>query len=239
MMNESKLQKIRALLAKAESTTFPEEAEALSAKAMELMALYSIDDAMLAAAGKSHDDITHKTIQVKNPYSKHKVNLLYVIAISYSCKSIAHPDRTGRSYSRCTLVGFASDVERVEMLYTSLLVQATGQLLKARPSHWSTSVAGFRSAWFMGFVNTIYDRLEEIRQRVTEAADTATPGTVLVLVDRAAQVKKLYDQMFTNVSKINSSQYVDTEGYRGGEDAGRRADLGQDRVETSRRSLSN
>ncbi|MFD0330099.1 DUF2786 domain-containing protein [Streptacidiphilus monticola] len=43
------LGRIRALLAKAESTDFPEEAEALSAKAQELMARHSIDAALLSA----------------------------------------------------------------------------------------------------------------------------------------------------------------------------------------------
>ncbi|WP_228984453.1 dihydroxy-acid dehydratase, partial [Streptomyces sp. DH12] len=43
------LGRIRALLAKAEATGFPEEAEALSAKAQELMARHSVDEALLAA----------------------------------------------------------------------------------------------------------------------------------------------------------------------------------------------
>ena len=47
--DERLLGKIRALLAKAESTEFAEEAEALSARAQELMAKYSIDHALLAA----------------------------------------------------------------------------------------------------------------------------------------------------------------------------------------------
>ena len=49
------LGKIRALLAKAESTEFPEEAEALSARAQELMAKHSIDHALLAAQSGNRD----------------------------------------------------------------------------------------------------------------------------------------------------------------------------------------
>lgn len=45
------LGRIRALLAKAEATTFPEEAEALSAKAQELMARHTVDEALLAVRG--------------------------------------------------------------------------------------------------------------------------------------------------------------------------------------------
>ncbi|RST20878.1 bifunctional 3'-5' exonuclease/DNA polymerase [Streptomyces sp. WAC04770] len=49
------LTRIRALLAKAEATGFPEEAEALTAKAQELMARHSIDEALLAARSHSTD----------------------------------------------------------------------------------------------------------------------------------------------------------------------------------------
>jgi hypothetical protein len=51
-VDERMLSRVRALLAKAESTEFPEEAEALSSRAQELMARHSIDDAFLAAAGQ-------------------------------------------------------------------------------------------------------------------------------------------------------------------------------------------
>ncbi|WP_017570470.1 DUF2786 domain-containing protein, partial [Nocardiopsis halotolerans] len=47
-VDQGKLARVRALLAKAESTEFPSEAEALSARAQELMARHSIDRALLA-----------------------------------------------------------------------------------------------------------------------------------------------------------------------------------------------
>ena len=49
------LSRIRALLAKAEATEYAEEAEALSARAQELMAKYSIDQALLAAESGGGD----------------------------------------------------------------------------------------------------------------------------------------------------------------------------------------
>ena len=54
-VGERMLGRVRALLAKAESTEFPEEAEALSARAQELMARYSIDYAVLAAGSGDTD----------------------------------------------------------------------------------------------------------------------------------------------------------------------------------------
>ena len=49
--SDSVVHRIQALLAKAESTEFPDEAEAFLAKAQELMARHAIDDAMLRRAG--------------------------------------------------------------------------------------------------------------------------------------------------------------------------------------------
>src|SRR5260370_42461587 len=50
-VDQRMLDRVRGLLANAESTEFPEEAEALTSRAQELMARHSIDDALLTAAG--------------------------------------------------------------------------------------------------------------------------------------------------------------------------------------------
>ena len=53
---DSRLARVRKLLAKAEDTAVtPQEAEAYTAKAAELMASYGIDRAMLAAADPATD----------------------------------------------------------------------------------------------------------------------------------------------------------------------------------------
>src|ERR1035437_9378523 len=62
--DERILGKIRALLAKAESTEFTEEAEALSARAQELMAKYSIDHALLAAEAGRKDEPASRRLPV-------------------------------------------------------------------------------------------------------------------------------------------------------------------------------
>src|SRR5688572_14589877 len=54
-VDQRMLDRVRALLAKAESTDFPEEAETYTAKAQQLMARYSIDQALLAAGAGAGD----------------------------------------------------------------------------------------------------------------------------------------------------------------------------------------
>ncbi|MFE0513034.1 DUF2786 domain-containing protein, partial [Streptomyces sp. NPDC058964] len=66
------LARIRALLAKAEATGFPEEAEALSAKAQELMARHSVDEALLAVGAPSPDAPGACRIGVETQYEQAK-----------------------------------------------------------------------------------------------------------------------------------------------------------------------
>lgn len=237
-MDSSKLARIRALLAKAESTTFPEEAETYTNKAMTLMVQYGIDDAMLAASGEKKEEIITRVVEIRNPYSKNKIQLLYSVAQSQSCMSIAHPDRSGKSYSRSTVVGYESDVDRVELLFTSLLLQASGQLTRVRPD-WrdDTSTTVYRKAWFFGFVDEISKRLDAIREHATQQSESARPGTALVLADRDSIVKARFNEMFPRTRDIGSTRLVNAAAYRQGKNAAQNADLNQTRFNGSKTAL--
>ena len=65
------LDRVRKLLAKAEDESVtPPEAQALTAKAAELMARYGIDRAMLAAARPETDAPASRLIDVDNPWGR-------------------------------------------------------------------------------------------------------------------------------------------------------------------------
>src|SRR5260370_6696469 len=66
--DERMLARIRALLAKAESTEFPDEAEALSARAQELMARHSIDRALVDARSARPGEPEGRRLPLANPY---------------------------------------------------------------------------------------------------------------------------------------------------------------------------
>src|SRR5208282_3917943 len=106
--DERILGKIRALLAKAESTEFPEEAEALSARAQELMAKYSIDQAVLAAREGRKDSPAGRRLPVDNPYESPKASLLQTIAKANRCRTIWH-----KELGMSTVVGFPADLDAV------------------------------------------------------------------------------------------------------------------------------
>ncbi len=85
------LARIRALLAKAESTTFEEEAHAFTAKAQELMTRHAIDVAMLGASAGSDAAISteHRMIRIEQPYADPKISLLGAVARANRCRAIS------------------------------------------------------------------------------------------------------------------------------------------------------
>lgn len=79
MSDDRMITKVMGLLAKAESTT-PEEAEALLAKATELMVRHEIDEAMLASAqGRLVDEVIEKKITFKGTYALPQRDLMFAI----------------------------------------------------------------------------------------------------------------------------------------------------------------
>ncbi|HTF09799.1 MAG TPA: DUF2786 domain-containing protein, partial [Asanoa sp.] len=123
------LDKVRKLLAKAEDPACsPAEAEALTAKATELIAKYGVDQALLAARDPARDPVVDRMIEVPSPYATDKAGLLVGVAIPLRCRTV----RLTRAGSVAVhLFGFDSDVTRADLLYTSLLVQAAHGLAAA------------------------------------------------------------------------------------------------------------
>jgi len=81
------LDKVRALLAKAESIEYAEEAESLSAKAEELMARHRIDYALLAADAGTRDAPVGVRVTIDNPYEDPKATLLERVAEANGCRA--------------------------------------------------------------------------------------------------------------------------------------------------------
>lgn len=83
-MTDSMMERIRNLLAKAEATTFQEEAHAFTEKAQELMQKYAIDQAMLEASRPGH---VSKPVMVKLPIPQpYGVWVLVVRSTKYCAK---------------------------------------------------------------------------------------------------------------------------------------------------------
>jgi len=234
-MGADKLDTVRKLLAKADGAATPEEAQTYTAKAVELMARHGIDSALLAAADPGRDEIGAHRLEMDGPYSAGKARLVVWTASALRCRGVLHEAGGGR-IAAVTVFGFASDRERVEMLYTSLLMQATAQLTRQRPRRAGESVAAYRRSWLHGFAVEVHRRLVAAETRAASTSVRPAPaGTsvALVLADRTSQVDRAYVEAFPGLGQARRST-LSGSGFAAGAAAGERADLGRDAMDPAR-----
>jgi hypothetical protein len=225
------LTRIRGLLAKAEATDFPEEAEALSAKAQELMARHSIDEALLAARTHAKDAPGACRIGVDPPYETAKAVLLDAVARANRCEAVWN-EPLGFS----TVVGFEPDLEAVELLFTSLLVQATTAMTKAEAAQRKGGrkrTKTFRQSFLAAYAHRIGDRLAEVAEaQVAETAEAAATGAedagdlLPVLAARDVAVRDHFTHMFPDTVTTRVRGVTDAVGWRQGAEAADRAQVG-------------
>lgn len=232
------LAKVRKLLAKAEDpATTPEEAELYTAKAADLMAAYGIDRALLALADPSLDVVGDRVVVLDRPYAAEKCSLLAVVAQELRCRAVRrtrYPD--GAKELSLHLFGHRSDLERAEILFTSLLVQAMHALARTPVPPWEHAAA-FRRSWLIGFGTAVAHRLADAERRAASDADerfeSRGTSSALVLADRSARVDRAVGVEYPNLRtarprRLSGSGHVD------GWAAGQRADLGGPRLHTTR-----
>ncbi|MQY36237.1 hypothetical protein SRB17_42360 [Streptomyces sp. RB17] len=211
------LARIRALLAKAEATGYPEEAEALSAKAQELMARHSVDEALLAAGAPAPDAPGACRIGVEPPYEQAKAVLLDAVAGANNCRAVWN-EPLGFS----TVVGFEADLEAVELLYTSLLVQATHAMTKAEAAQRAGGrkrTKTFRQSFLAAYAHRVGDRL-------AAAAETQVSQDLLpVLATREIAVTDRLERMFPETGTTRLRGVSDAAGWTEGARAADRAQV--------------
>ena len=211
------LTRIRALLAKAEATGFPEEAEALSAKAQELMARHSIDEALLDAQAPAKDTPGACRIGVEAPYEQAKAVLLDAVAGANHCRAVWN-----EAFGFSTVVGFEGDLEVVELLYTSLLVQATSAMTRAEAAQRAGGrrrTKTFRQSFLAAYAHRIGDRLA--RAAGTQVTDDLLP----VLATREVAVTDRVDAMFPETTTTRLRGVTDEAGWTEGAEAADRAQV--------------
>jgi hypothetical protein len=87
-VEQKMLAKVRAMLAKAEATEFPDEAEALSEKAQALMIRHSLQEAIAAHADGRTALATSRRIWIDNPYVAAKAALVQAVAHANRCRVV-------------------------------------------------------------------------------------------------------------------------------------------------------
>lgn len=232
-------ERISALLDKAESTPYAEEADAFMAKAQELMARHAIDEAMLDAARGSQDEIAHVEMTIVAPYASAKSVLLNAVASSNRCRLVVSNRPGGRVV--CTLVGFETDIRHTRSLYLSLSHQAVRFMLDA-PLPPGDTPRRFRHSFLLSYAWRIRERLEEadaLAMTEAEAEQLARPSgrsVSLVMASREAKVDRAFAEAFPRLGtkRISSSSGG---GHASGRAAADRSSLDRPAVAGGGRSL--
>jgi hypothetical protein len=212
------LNRIRTLLAKAEATEFAAEAETFTAKAQDLMTRHAIDEALLRVAGEGPIDIRGVRVHIHNPYAGEKVSLLNQVARANRCRVVWN-----KPLGLVTVLGTPVDVDQVEMLFTSLLIQGTRAMAEAgarRAGSFDRS-ASFRRSFLMAYAVRVSERLTE-----SSAAAAASYGAELVpvLQRQSDAVQAEFDRLFPQTRTAKAGRY-NAAGWEAGREAADRAHL--------------
>ena len=201
----------RALLAQAESATSSEEAEALTARAQGLLARQAMDDALLAAAGTG--PASGRRLFVDSPYEAGKADLLSMVATVNHCRTVWH-----KSLGLSTVLGFPGDLDAVELLFRSLLVQASAALDRAGPHRDEAGPAGtrsFRQSFLASYTRRISERLAEAARAEQRQAEANAPGPRLsaALATRHHAVDEAAARMFPDLARPDPGPSPGDEGW--------------------------
>ncbi len=210
------LERIRGLLAKAESTTFEAEATAFTAKAQELMTRHAIDEAMVHdRSRRRRDQPIVIRLPIDPPYVDAKSLLLQTVAEAGRCRSVMHV-----TLGLSTVIGFPADVATTEMLFTSLLLQAQTALAdtaRRATAGTRTRSQSYRSAFLLAYTDRIGDRLGEINEAVyTDVEAEQGPSFLPVLRSRSAAVDDFMTARFGEMVGAPVRGGYDAAGWAGG-----------------------
>jgi hypothetical protein len=220
----SVLERVRGLLAKAESTTFEAEAEAFTAKAQELMARHRIDQAVIAARDEGPtDEPVGRRVGLDDPYAEAKAALLATIADANGCRAV-----WSKNMGFSTLFGFGSDLDAVEELFTSLLVQASAALRREGSKHdraGRSRTTRFRRSFLVAFATRIGQRLRQaVDATVYAVSDETSTALMPILASRDEAVQAAAEAAFPEAGAFSPAA-SDGEGWYAGTLFGDQADL--------------
>lgn len=194
-VDEKALARVRALLAKAEATNFPEEAEALSAKAQELMSRYSLHQSVADYDRNRQPVAAGRRMWIDSPYAGAKALLVQAVATANRCRAV-----WAESLGFVTVIGAETEINLVELLTTSLLVQANRAMLAAGrqvSSRGHTRTRSFRQSFLVAYATRIGERLNTTNATVT--AEMADSRLLPVLAARSQAADELTDRLFPSM----------------------------------------
>lgn len=232
-IDHSLVTRVRKLMDKAAATSNVHEADAFSRKAAELVARHRIDPSALAARGG--DVLAVREIALgRGAYVRGRLALLMAVAEAHDTRVLFGATPSG---TMAYVAGHTSDLDVVEVMYTSLHAQAASQMSSERRTT-SAATQGYRRAFLFGYADRVAKSFDDVRC----AAEAASPTTVVVdgggqslaRLERGRRVDEFVGQRFKRVRTARSAAGAEVKGWSAGSVAAERADLGRRRVEGQR-----
>lgn len=221
--------RIRALMAKAESSQFPGEAESFMAKAQQLIDKYCIDQAQLQH--EEHEQIGHQVVKLKDPYSKERSMIWAAVARANRCEIVTHMFQGSSKTNQISLVGRSTDRELVAVIAHSLENQALSQMKRIDLTRSRLSPVVQKRSFLRGFAAQVQTRLASIRQEhKTKAFDWAKPSAGNALELAHGEIQRYLDHEFNLSPQRKRTARVDPAAFGVGRRAGASADVGAKRI---------
>jgi hypothetical protein len=163
-----------------------------------------------------------------NPWGDVKRHLLAGLATALRCQCVQTRTESG---TRLHVFGYRSDLERADILFTSLLVQMARALAAQPVPGYGGGARAWRRSWMLGYCSAVVTRVREAEEAAAASAAGETAGagaggqsTALVLADRSLVVRRQVAAAYPRLrrSRVTYSGGGYGEGYR----QGQKADIG-------------
>ena len=136
-------------------------------------------------------------IGIDDPYAQAKATLLAVIGGASHCRAV-----WSKNFGFSTVFGYAGDLVSVELLYTSLLLQARNAMVRAGDRGKRARSSSFRRSFLLGFAIRIGKRLEEAAgAAVADAVEERGSAFLPVLAQRSGLVEEFRNHAFPDLAE--------------------------------------
>ncbi len=129
-----------------------------------------------------------------------------------------------------TLVGFEADLDTVEVLFTSLLMQSSRAMLakgRIRDARGRSRTRSFRQSFFVAFAQRVHERLVVAAGQARQSAEHDLGRDLLpVLAGRRDEIDDYTAKLFPHLVKAKGSSVTNREGWVAGRAAAEMATLG-------------
>lgn len=236
MSNNETLERIQLLLRKAEGTDNQHEAEALRDKAFELAARYDINGALLRA----RPDAPREKAEMRKGTVQRPFNQLMFLANEVANFSGVKLIMMGRE--EYYVHGFRDDLDRFQMLLSSLLVQGTRRVnldyrTRALPGERRST---YKRSWWAAAVSELHGRFDAIKKSAIQNAPLYTKSEVsteVALRDRSLTIQESVEAFHGKLRRTHMRGSSGS-GHEHGREAGRNMDIGGKKLNATRKELT-